>query len=220
MQVTKIPQSRRVMSAILAGVVGAVTLMPSAAFAEDAADSGKKAVPTIPAPAEKAEATPAEGDVKKEEAAAEETDGKKEVPTIPAPSAPANETAPAEAPAATDAPAETAPAETAPADAAPAATDTAATETAGTEAAASTPAADAAAEEEEEHEEEDWTWMTVAGWSGVGLGVLSGMVGVVTLATPSDPQRDTLGWGATGAGMGLLLVGGTMLYLDNEARSE
>lgn len=63
---------------------------------------------------------------------------------------------------------------------------------------------------------QDWTWMTVAGWGGLGLGTIGVLAGSVVLSTPTDPNRDPLGFGLFGTGAGLLLGGGVMLYLDNE----
>lgn len=61
-----------------------------------------------------------------------------------------------------------------------------------------------------------WTWMTVAGATGLGLGTMSIISGSVVLTTPTDPDQGPLGFGLFGAGVGLVLGGGVMLYLDNE----
>lgn len=63
---------------------------------------------------------------------------------------------------------------------------------------------------------DDWTWMTVAGWSGLGLGTIGLMSGAVVLTTPTDPDQGPLGFGLFGAGVGMVLGGAVLLYLDNE----
>ena len=63
---------------------------------------------------------------------------------------------------------------------------------------------------------DDWTWMTVSGWSGLGLGTIGLLSGAVVLTTPTDPQQGPLGFGLFGAGVGLVLGGAVLLYLDNE----
>ena len=63
---------------------------------------------------------------------------------------------------------------------------------------------------------DDWTWMTVTGWSGLGLGTIGLLSGAVVLTTPTDPQQGPLGFGLFGAGVGLVLGGAVLLYLDNE----
>jgi hypothetical protein len=68
----------------------------------------------------------------------------------------------------------------------------------------------------EEKKEMPWTWMTVAGWSGLGLGTIGLLSGSVVLTTPTDPDQGPLGFGLFGAGVGLVLGGGVLLYLDNE----
>ncbi|HEY1097554.1 MAG TPA: hypothetical protein VGF99_01445, partial [Myxococcota bacterium] len=62
----------------------------------------------------------------------------------------------------------------------------------------------------------DWSWMTVAGWSGLGLGTIGLLSGAVVLTTPTDPQQGPLGFGLFGAGVGLVLGGAVLLYLDSE----
>ena len=62
----------------------------------------------------------------------------------------------------------------------------------------------------------DWTWMTVTGWSGLGLGTIGLLSGAVVLTTPTDPQQAPLGFGLFGAGVGMVLGGAVLLYLDNE----
>jgi hypothetical protein len=62
----------------------------------------------------------------------------------------------------------------------------------------------------------DWTWMTVTGWSGLGLGTIGVLSGAVVMYTPTDPQRGPLGFGLFGAGAGFALGGAVLLYLDNE----
>lgn len=62
----------------------------------------------------------------------------------------------------------------------------------------------------------DWTWMTVTGWSGLGLGTIGLLSGAVVLMTPTDPQQGPLGFGLFGTGVGLALGGAVLLYLDNE----
>jgi hypothetical protein len=64
-----------------------------------------------------------------------------------------------------------------------------------------------------------WTWMTVAGWTGLGLGTIGLLSGAVILTTPTDPDHDIggpLGFGLFGAGVGLVIGGGVLLYLDTE----
>jgi hypothetical protein len=61
-----------------------------------------------------------------------------------------------------------------------------------------------------------WTWMTVAGWAGLGLGTIGLLSGAVVLTTPTDPDQGPLGFGLFGAGVGLLIGGGVLLYLDTE----
>lgn len=63
---------------------------------------------------------------------------------------------------------------------------------------------------------DDWTWMTVSGWSGLGLGTIGLLSGAVVLTTPTDPQQGPLGFGLFGAGVGMVLGGAVLLYLDNE----
>ena len=63
---------------------------------------------------------------------------------------------------------------------------------------------------------EDWSWMTVSGWSGLGLGTIGLVSGAVVLTTPTDPDQGPLGFGLFGAGVGLVLGGAVLLYLDNE----
>lgn len=75
--------------------------------------------------------------------------------------------------------------------------------------AAPAPAAEAAATT-------PWTWMTVAGWTGLGLGTIGLLSGSVVLTTPTDQDRDPLGFGLFGAGVGLVIGGGVLLYLDTE----
>ena len=58
--------------------------------------------------------------------------------------------------------------------------------------------------------------MSVAGWSGLGLGPIGLLSGAVVLTTPLDPDQGPLGFGLFGAGVGLVLGGGVLLYLDNE----
>jgi hypothetical protein len=62
----------------------------------------------------------------------------------------------------------------------------------------------------------DWTWMTVTGWSGLGLGTIGLLSGAVVLTTPTDPQQAPLGFGLFGTGVGMVLGGAVLLYLDNE----
>jgi hypothetical protein len=63
---------------------------------------------------------------------------------------------------------------------------------------------------------DDWTWMTVTGWTGLGLGTIGLLSGAVVLTTPTDPQQGPLGFGLFGAGVGMVLGGAVLLYLDNE----
>lgn len=67
---------------------------------------------------------------------------------------------------------------------------------------------------------EDWTWMTVAGWAGLGLGTIGLIAGAVVLTTPYDPDQGPLGFGLFGAGAGAILGGAVLLYLDNELMGE
>jgi hypothetical protein len=64
--------------------------------------------------------------------------------------------------------------------------------------------------------EQPWTWMTVTGWAGLGLGTIGLMAGAVVLTTPYDTDQGPLGFGLFGTGAGLMLGGGVLLYLDNE----
>jgi hypothetical protein len=68
----------------------------------------------------------------------------------------------------------------------------------------------------EEKVEAPWTWMTVTGWAGLGLGTIGLIAGAVVLTTPYDPDQGPLGFGLFGTGAGLMLGGGVLLYLDNE----
>lgn len=63
---------------------------------------------------------------------------------------------------------------------------------------------------------EQWTWMTVAGWTGLGLGTIGLLSGAVVLTTPTDMDANTLGFGLFGTGVGLVIGGGVLLYLDTE----
>src|SRR5690606_36556851 len=40
----------------------------------------------------------------------------------------------------------------------------------------------------------DWTWMTVTGWAGLGLGIMGLVAGAVVLSTPYDPDQGPLGF--------------------------
>jgi len=62
----------------------------------------------------------------------------------------------------------------------------------------------------------DWTWMTVTGWSGLGLGTIALLAGAVVITTPTDADKNTLGFGLFGGGVGFVLGGAVLLYLDNE----
>jgi hypothetical protein len=66
---------------------------------------------------------------------------------------------------------------------------------------------------------QDWTWMTVAGWGGLGLGTIGLLSGAVVLTTPTDPQQTPLGFGLFGTGVGFVLGGAVLLYLDSELAS-
>jgi hypothetical protein len=66
---------------------------------------------------------------------------------------------------------------------------------------------------------QDWTWMTVAGWGGLGLGTIGLLSGAVVLTTPTDPQQTALGFGLFGTGVGFVLGGAVLLYLDSELAS-
>ena len=62
-----------------------------------------------------------------------------------------------------------------------------------------------------------WTWMTIAGWTGLGLGTIGLLAGAVVLTSETDaPDRQALGFGLFGTGAGLVLGGGVLLYLDDE----
>lgn len=63
---------------------------------------------------------------------------------------------------------------------------------------------------------DEWTWMTVAGWTGLGLGTIGLLSGAVVLTTPTDQDANTLGFGLFGTGVGLVIGGGVLLYLDTE----
>jgi hypothetical protein len=63
---------------------------------------------------------------------------------------------------------------------------------------------------------EDWSWMTVSGWAGLGLGTIGLLAGAVVLTTPTDPDQGPLGFGLFGGGVGMVLGGAVLLYLDNE----
>jgi hypothetical protein len=63
---------------------------------------------------------------------------------------------------------------------------------------------------------DDWTWMTVAGWSSLGVGTLGILAGAVILTSAGDPDAGPLGFGLFGVGAGLVLGGGVLLYLDSE----
>lgn len=63
---------------------------------------------------------------------------------------------------------------------------------------------------------DDWSWMTVSGWTGLGLGTIGLLSGAVVLTTPTDPDQGPLGFGLFGAGVGMVLGGAVLLYLDNE----
>ncbi|MDP2345943.1 MAG: PEGA domain-containing protein [Deltaproteobacteria bacterium] len=63
---------------------------------------------------------------------------------------------------------------------------------------------------------QDWSWMTVSGWAGLGLGTIGLLAGAVVLTTPTDPEQGPLGFGLFGGGVGLVLGGAVLLYLDNE----
>jgi hypothetical protein len=62
----------------------------------------------------------------------------------------------------------------------------------------------------------EWTWMTVTGWSGLGLGTIALLAGAVVITTPTDADKNTLGFGLFGGGVGFVLGGAVLLYLDNE----
>ncbi len=62
----------------------------------------------------------------------------------------------------------------------------------------------------------DWSWMTVSGWAGLGLGTIGLLAGAVVLTTPTDPDQGPLGFGLFGGGVGMVLGGAVLLYLDNE----
>jgi hypothetical protein len=64
--------------------------------------------------------------------------------------------------------------------------------------------------------EAPWTWMTVTGWAGLGLGTIGLLAGAVVLTSEADQDREPLGFGLFGTGVGLLLGGGVLLYLDTE----
>jgi|GEM_PF-1253192 len=69
--------------------------------------------------------------------------------------------------------------------------------------------------------QDDWTWMTVAGWSGLGLGAMGLLAGTVVLTSQfSDGTDAPLGFGLFGAGAGLVLGGGVLIYLDSELGSD
>ncbi|MBM4282320.1 MAG: PEGA domain-containing protein [Deltaproteobacteria bacterium] len=64
--------------------------------------------------------------------------------------------------------------------------------------------------------EPNWTWMTVTGWTGLGLGTIGLLAGSVVITTPTDPDQQTLGFGLFVGGVGFVLGGAVLLYLDNE----
>ena len=49
---------------------------------------------------------------------------------------------------------------------------------------------------------------------------MSTLVGVITLATPSDPNQQVLGWTATGLGVTLLATGVLFSKLEGDAIAE
>lgn len=67
-----------------------------------------------------------------------------------------------------------------------------------------------------EKSEDGWSWLSVAGWGSLLIGAMAITAGAVTVTLDSDPLRGPLGLPllATGAGLGLL--GGVLLYLDEE----
>jgi hypothetical protein len=91
-------------------------------------------------------------------------------------------------------------------------------ETAGTETTDGTKAADATpASEAPAANASNWTWMTLAGWTGLGLGTIGLLAGAVVLTSETEQaDRQALGFGLFGTGAGLVLGGGVLLYLDDE----
>jgi hypothetical protein len=76
--------------------------------------------------------------------------------------------------------------------------------------------ADDAADADTVSEESDWTWMTIAGWSTLGVGTMGLLAGAVILTNQNDPQQGPLGFGLFGVGIGMVMGGGVLLYLDTE----
>ena len=49
---------------------------------------------------------------------------------------------------------------------------------------------------------------------------MSTLVGVITLATPADPDQQILGWTATGMGVAMLATGALFSKLETDAIAE
>ena len=56
--------------------------------------------------------------------------------------------------------------------------------------------------------------------TGLTIGTMSTLVGVITLTTPSDPNQQVLGWTATGLGVTLLATGVLFSKLEGDAIAE
>ena len=69
-------------------------------------------------------------------------------------------------------------------------------------------------------EKSDWTWMTVAGWSTLGLGTMGLLAGAIILTNDNDPNQGPLGFGLFGVGIGMVMGGGVLLYLDTQFLSD
>lgn len=65
-------------------------------------------------------------------------------------------------------------------------------------------------------DDDAWTWLSVAGWATFGVGAMAVIAGAVIFTTDTDPLQGPLGIGLIGVGVGLALLGGVLLYVDEE----